>query len=224
MIPASISARARAAPSPKRYWKIGMNRAPDVAAARSTASARRSHAATESTSGFSQITCTPASRQRMICSSCIDGGVQRSMMSTWFGDAGSATVANRSSSEATPVMPQSASPLARLAPSTSANTVADAPSTANHDNRWLCPMPIPTTPTRNSLIAPTLLPRTAVALDAISVSCVPPAGTHVTEIAFPPTRIGNCRVGASASERPVGSPTVGSPVTIVAPSGAYCRM
>ena len=80
-----------------------MNRAPDVAEARSTATAIRSQAATESTSGFSQITWNPASRQRTICSSCIDGGVQRSITSTWCGDVGVEEVVERGDARDAPV-------------------------------------------------------------------------------------------------------------------------
>src|SRR5262245_15295023 len=64
-------------PWPKRYWKIGITRRPD----RFSASARWSASRRDPASGFSQITCRPASRAWSVCATCREGGVQMSTMS-----------------------------------------------------------------------------------------------------------------------------------------------
>jgi hypothetical protein len=108
---------------------MGISRAPEVARARSVATRNRSQAATESTSGFSQMTCTPAAKHCSIWASCIDGGVHRSTTST--------SAARSASSESTVGTFQSCSALRRRCSFTSAMVVTAAPSTPSQLSRCI---------------------------------------------------------------------------------------
>ena len=103
----------------------------------------RSHSASEPKSGFSQITCLPASMPRRLSSKCVAGGVQMSTMSM---------SSRAKSAAASCVYSGIANSLVSRSPrsSSSEQRTGTSKSSGSQRNpaRWRSAMPAPTTATR----------------------------------------------------------------------------